>query len=64
MEHARNSGYQVIDLHPVFTEHFGRYGKRFEFPTDGHWNALGHEIAAKQVMGTGLFKEIFFASIK
>ena len=64
MKHARNDGYRVIDLHPVFTEHFGRrHGQRFEFPTDGHWDALGHEIAAEQVIGSSLFKDIFAASI-
>lgn len=46
---ARARSYEVIDMHQVFGEHFRQHGQRFEFPTDAHWNALGHDIAAAEV---------------
>lgn len=46
MEQALQKGLSVIDMEPVFRKHFIDFGKRFEFPTDGHWNELGHELAA------------------
>ena len=44
--------YEVIDMDPIFAEHYRNYGGRFEFPTDSHWNELGHQIAADAVMRT------------
>ena len=37
----------IIDLEEVFMEDFNNYGKRFEFPTDGHWNKRAHRLAAE-----------------
>lgn len=50
---ARESGYEAIDMHPVFTQHYAEHGQRFEFPTDGHWNELGHELAFEAVLDRG-----------
>lgn len=43
---ASRQGYEVVDLHAAFAADFARFGQRFEFPTDNHWNALGHWVAA------------------
>lgn len=47
MDKARESGFQVIDLEPVFMAHFAEHGIRFDFEHDAHWNALGHRLAAE-----------------
>ena len=43
---AGEEGFTAVDLDPVFRAHFSAHRQRFEFPTDGHWNALGHAVAA------------------
>ena len=47
IDRANRSGIHVIDMEPVFAGHYAVHGRRFEFPTDGHWNELGHELAAE-----------------
>jgi len=49
----------VIDMHEVFMERFGREGKRFEFPTDSHWNGEGHRAAADAISRTELYQNLF-----
>ena len=39
----------AIDLHPIFREDYLRNGEKFEFETNAHWNARGHELAAQAV---------------
>ena len=46
MSNAARRGYDVIDMQPLFVEHFRVHGTRFEWPHDGHWNALGHSVCA------------------
>jgi hypothetical protein len=43
---AGEEGFTAVDLDPVFRAHYAVHRQRFEFPTDGHWNALGHAVAA------------------
>jgi hypothetical protein len=43
---ARARGFLVLDLEPVFLAAYAKDGARFEFSTDGHWNAHGHEVVA------------------
>lgn len=38
-----------IDLHDVFAKHYRQNGQKFEFECDGHWNELGHEVAAQAI---------------
>lgn len=38
---------QVLDLQSIFEESYKIDGKRFEFETDFHWNAHGHQVAAR-----------------
>lgn len=44
MRQARQRGYSVIDMKPVFSRDFKEHGRHFEGVLDGHWNALGHEL--------------------
>lgn len=46
-------GYQVIDMQPVFVEHFRRFGRRFEFEADTHWNALAHQLFFETLLASG-----------
>ncbi len=52
-------GYQVIDMQPVFERHYREHGKRFEFPTDAHWNVLGHQLVADEIAKTSMFQDTF-----
>jgi len=45
------AGYGVVDMQPVFTDHWNRYRERMDsLPMDGHWNKVGHKLAAEQVL--------------
>ena len=46
MDAADSKGYVVIDMQPIFMNHYKTNGNRFEFPNDFHWNSLGHELFA------------------
>ena len=54
MANAGRQGYQVIDMQPVFVEHYGRFRRKFEWPHDGHWNEAGHERCFEAVAGSRL----------
>ena len=51
---AGRKGYEVIDMQPVFLEHYGQHGRKFEWPQDAHWNAAGHERCFEAVAGSKL----------
>jgi hypothetical protein len=42
-------GFNVVDMQPYFVRAYMADHKGFEFPTDGHWNAHGHEVAAAAI---------------
>ena len=44
MEKAKKDGYTVIDMLPIFVDYYRKYHKRYEFPTDAHWNEWGHYV--------------------
>ena len=46
---ARDLGFNVVDMRPVFSQHYREHGLRFESTRDGHWNALGHELIAREL---------------
>ena len=46
---ARAKGYKVIDMKPVFADHFSQNGQYFEFEHDKHWNELGHQLVAEEL---------------
>jgi hypothetical protein len=52
---ARNRSYEAIDLQPMFMQHYKSHGQAFEFETDHHWNALGHQVAFEAVKSSHLF---------
>lgn len=47
--------YEIIDMHPIFTEHFKLNGERFEHPTDWHWNGLGHKVIYEAITRSEFF---------
>jgi hypothetical protein len=61
-EQAKARGYEVLDMQPVFIARHQRDGSRFEVSaTDGHWNALGHQLAAEQIQRSTAFARVFKA---
>lgn len=53
MVEARKRGFRFIDMQPVFIHAHQTLKVRFEFPTDGHWSALGHAAASDAVVASG-----------
>lgn len=56
---AKERGFEVIDMHPVFLEDFRNNKKRFEFVTDAHWNEYGHQVVADMIQQTTCFSNVF-----
>jgi hypothetical protein len=49
IEHAKSLGFIVLDLRLAMIKQFSAEGRRFEFPDDNHWNAVGHRLLADQL---------------
>jgi len=49
-EKVKVNGYLVLDMQPIFQNHFKKYKNFFEFKTDGHWNDLAHLIIHKSLL--------------
>jgi len=58
-EQAVSRGYEVVDMQPVFMKKHRLDNSRFEFPTDGHWNELGHQLVAEEIQKTAVFTRVF-----
>lgn len=56
LERANETGYEVIDMQTVFMAHFARFGRRFEYTNDDHWNPLGHELFFEAMNGSAVMK--------
>lgn len=56
MSRAVSLGYIVLDMQRAFMEHYKVNSAKFEFPEDGHWNPLGHQLAAESIISSELFK--------
>ena len=56
---ARSRGYEVLDMQPAFIDRHRRDGARFEFPSDNHWNELGHRLVADQIQASAAFARVF-----
>jgi hypothetical protein len=58
---AIRQGFEVVDLHPVFAQEYIESGRqdKFEYPSDGHWNELGHFVAARAVTRSRMFNQLF-----
>ncbi len=59
---AAARGHVAIDLQDAFIADYAERGQRFEFPTDSHWNGLGHAVAADAILATQTYREIFAGS--
>ena len=59
LANARRRGYETIDMQPRFRAHYRKYGRRFEWPQDYHWNALGHERCFEAVRSSKLLAGAF-----
>ncbi len=51
-------GYDYIDLHHVFKTHYQEHNQRFEFPFDGHWNKLGHQVVADAIQSSFFWEKV------
>ena len=49
MDQARADGYEVIDMQPVFVDHYRSHRQPFNWLRNIHWKALGHGLCAEQV---------------
>lgn len=48
IEKSRNrQNIQVLDMQIIFEKNYKADGKQFEFEIDSHWNAHGHQVAAR-----------------
>lgn len=64
MDRARERGFEVIDMQPAFVADYRQRRLRFEFPDDNHWNATGHEVFARAVQQSGVYREIFHSALQ
>jgi hypothetical protein len=55
MSQARQAGFEAIDMDPWFFARAKAGSTRFEFPGDGHWNTVGHGLAADAVAKSSVF---------
>ena len=58
LEAAKKNGYEAIDMQPLFKSRHLQDGTRFEFPTDHHWNEMGHREAAYAVLTSKAVRSI------
>jgi hypothetical protein len=49
LEQAKARGFRVIDTERYFIAAYALDGKRFEHPSDGHWNAHAHGVVTTAV---------------
>ncbi len=56
LERANEAGYEVIDMQTVFMAHFARFGQRFEYTHDDHWNPLGHQLFFEAMNGSAVMQ--------
>jgi hypothetical protein len=55
---AQASGYDAIDLQPLFLSQYRQQATIFEIPSDPHWNGEGHAIAAEGVMSSRFMADL------
>ena len=58
MDRARADGYEVIDMQPVFVDHYRSHQQSFNWTRDKHWNALGHGLCAEQVAKSQVLQRV------
>lgn len=56
---AREHGYEVLDMHPIFYQ-AQQDGQAVDFiPLDWHWNGNGHKLVADQIQKSNVFQRLF-----
>ena len=61
MAAAKAGGYEVLDMLPVFADHWQVNGARFDsWPDDGHWNALGHRLCFESLANSSLMDALTY----
>ncbi|MDB9872197.1 hypothetical protein OAD02_02740 [Alphaproteobacteria bacterium] len=50
MQIANLNQITTIDMDPIFRDDYSRYNKKFEFPTDGHWNEHAHRLVSNALI--------------
>lgn len=55
---ARQKGYHVIDLQDAFQEAYTINKQHFEFASDWHWNAYGHQVVSEAIATSVVFKRL------
>lgn len=58
LDAAARNRYDAIDMQPRFRVLHLLDGTRFEFPTDHHWNELGHREAAHAIASSKMFRAL------
>lgn len=56
---AMKNGYEIIDMQPIFIARHRENGAKFEFETDGHWNAAGHKLVAESIQYSNVYSRTF-----
>ena len=56
---AQNRGYEIIDLQPIFSEHYRQHHQRFEFRHDAHWNSLAHRLLGDAILKSSVYARTF-----
>ena len=46
-------------MQPVFVSHYATNQTRFDWPQDGHWNPLGHELCFDELARSALLERVF-----
>jgi len=59
---AQASGYETVDLEPLFLARYRQQATIFEIPGDPHWNGEGHGVAAEGVMSSRLIADLLAQS--
>lgn len=54
MATAEGGGYEVLDMLPVFADHWQANGARFDWPDNEHWNALGNRLCFESLANSSL----------
>ena len=59
IEKGKENGFEVVDMALEFWEDYSKTGRRFEHPKDFHWNSVGHEVFARAVTNSTVYKSVF-----
>ena len=58
MDRAEAGRYEVIDMQPVFADHYRVHRQPFNWLRNMHWNALGHGLCAEQVARSRMLQRL------